>query len=70
VKTCYGCWYLLQAGSDNVCLRFDHDGHMQGTVLFDDPPEPIYDDCYSTVKEPSRNAGRIHAVDKGRSASR
>ena len=30
------------------CVRFDHDGPQQGTMLRDDPPEPLYEDCYST----------------------
>lgn len=47
-RTCYGCRHLLQSGAGiNVCLRFDHDGELQGTTLRSDPPEPLYGDCYT-----------------------
>jgi hypothetical protein len=51
VNTCYGCRYLCQGGSGiDACLRFDHDGPLQGTVLHDDPPCPLYDDCYTPLE--------------------
>jgi len=49
---CYGCRYLCQGGDGvNACLRFDHGGELQGTILRDDPPQPIYDDCYTPTQE-------------------
>lgn len=46
--TCYGCQFLVQCGSGvSVCLRFDHDGDNQGTILLDDEPKPLYEDCYT-----------------------
>lgn len=48
MNVCYGCRYLVQSLGANACVRFDHDGPQQGTMLRDDPPEPLYEDCYST----------------------
>lgn len=48
MNVCYGCRYLVQSLGANGCVRFDHDGPQQGTMLRDDPPEPLYEDCYST----------------------
>ena len=51
-RTCYGCRYLCQSGdSTNGCLRFDYDGEFQGTTLRDDPPEPLYSDCFEPFAE-------------------
>jgi len=63
-RECYGCRHLLQGGSGlNVCLRFDHDGEMQGTILRDDPPEPLYPDCYGPfVSAPHLKPQIVRAV--------
>ncbi len=49
--TCYGCRYLCQGGSGvDACLQFDYDGPLQGTVLNENPPRPLYDDCYTPIE--------------------
>ena len=54
MNVCYGCRYLVQSLGANGCVRFDHDGPQQGTMLRDDPPEPLYEDCYSTEARDSQ----------------
>lgn len=46
--TCYSCKYLCQSLGVDACLRFDEPGgEYQGTVLVSDPPEPLYEDCWT-----------------------
>jgi hypothetical protein len=48
--SCFGCRFLCQGGDgSNTCLRFDHDGDLQGTAL-DDRPEPLYPDCWTPFR--------------------
>jgi hypothetical protein len=47
MSTCYLCRHLIQGGDgSNGSLKFSDPQYPQQARSLDDPPMPLYDDCY------------------------
>jgi hypothetical protein len=51
MSTCFGCRFLIQGGDGfNGCLQFsDPENGSDNSYPLDDPPKPLYDDCYVEI---------------------